>query len=99
MRNEYSLRDYKRLFALCEKHSLSIERSYKETRGNTVFETRWINEHNADHTLVARYRIWNNLSTTPPYRQQNGWERYSISGDLLDREVTYSKRENNEWLH
>ncbi len=94
-----SVSDYEQMFKLSERHSLSIARSHTETRGDTVFETQWLDERNEQDLLVARFRAWSNQSTQPPYRKQTGWERFSINGDLLDREILYSKRANNEWLH
>ena len=90
---------YERLFALPAQHSLKLSSSNQVTRDNTVFETRWLDEHDEQQNLIARFRTWTNQSTTPPYRKQVGWERYSLSGELLDREVRYSMRETDEYLH
>ena len=87
------------MFELSERHSLRMTRSHTETRGDTVFETQWLDERNEQDILVARFRAWSNQSTQPPYRKQTGWERFSTNGDLLDREILYSKRANKEWLH
>jgi len=90
---------YERLFDLPNTHSLKLSSSKQVKRDSMVFETRWLDEHDEKHKLVARFRTWTNQSMKPPYRKQIGWERYSLSGDLLDREVRYSKRENNDYLH
>ncbi len=47
-------------------------------------------ELTAAHQLVAHYRVWMHLSDGTPQRLQNGWEKYSPDGVLLDREVRYS---------
>ena len=94
-----SVREFRKIVKLSEHHSLTISGSHKETRGNTVYETQWLDEKNAEEVVVARFRQWTNQSTKPPYRKQIGWERFSAKGALLDREIRYSKRDTNEWLH
>jgi len=90
---------YERLFALPPAHTLKLSSSNQVKRDSMVFETRWLDEHDEQHKLIARFRTWTNQSMKPPYRKQVGWERYSLSGKLLDREVRYSKRINDEYLH
>ncbi|MFK7853100.1 MAG: hypothetical protein AB8B79_03260 [Granulosicoccus sp.] len=90
---------YERLFDLPSTHSLKLSSSKQVKRDSMVFETRWLDEHDESQKLVARFRTWTNQSMKPPYRKQIGWERYSLSGDLLDREVRYSKRKTNDYLH
>ena len=76
-----------------------MSQTHVETRNSTVLEVQWLEEHNEDETLVARYRSWTNQSQRPPYNKQVGWERFSVKGQLLAREVRYSKRDTNDWLH
>lgn len=90
---------YEQLFALPDSHSLILSSCRSFTRNSTVYETRWLDEHDQSRKLIARFRTWTNQSLKPPYRKQIGWERYSLSGKLLDREVRYSKRANDEYLH
>ncbi len=90
---------FERLLKINDQHQLSVRSSHIEKRGNTQFQTHWLDERDAEQILVARIRAWTNESSHPPYRKQIGWERYSLKGDLLDREVRYSKRSNNDWLH
>ncbi len=90
---------YERLFALPETHSLVLSSSRSITRDSTVYETRWLDEHDQSRKLIARFRTWTNQSLKPPYRKQVGWERYSLCGKLLDREIRYSKRPDNGYLH
>jgi hypothetical protein len=99
MNTEISTQEFERLFGLSKSHSLTMSRTHVETRNGCVFEVQWLEEHNKDETLVARFRSWTKQSLTPPYRKQSGWERFSTNGALLDREVKYSKRDTNEWLH
>ena len=99
MGTNYSTQTFEQLFGLAKTHSLTMARTHVVTRDSTVFEVQWLEEHNEDNKLVARYRSWTNKSQKPPYRKQVGWERYSLSGKILDREVHYSKRDTNDWLH
>ena len=99
MSTEISTHDLEQLFGLSQSHSLTLSRSHVEKRNDTVFEVQWLDEHNKEFKLVARYRSWTNQSQKPPYRKQIGWERYCAKGELLDREVRYSKRDTNDWLH
>jgi len=80
-------------------HRLTKANAYTEKRGNTVYRTQWLNESGENDALVSRIRTWTNETSRPPYRKQVGWERYSPTGELLEREVRYSKRADNEWLH
>jgi hypothetical protein len=90
---------FEQLFGLSQSHSLTLSQSHAETRNDTVFEVQWLEEHNDECKLVARYRSWTKQSKKPPYRKQIGWERFCAKGQLLDREVRYSKRDKNDWLH
>lgn len=94
-----SIHDFEQWVGLSQSHSLTLSRTHLETRDHTVFEVQWLEERNEDEILVARYRSWTNQSQRPPYRKQKGWERFSVKGQLLDREVLYSKRDTNDWLH
>lgn len=99
MRSETSTHDFKQLFGLAKSHTLTMARSHVETRNGTVSRVQWLEEHNEDNALIARYRSWTKQSQRPPYRKQMGWERFSAKGQLLDREVRFSKRDTNDWLH
>lgn len=99
MKSVKSVEEIGQLVDLEDQHSLTISKSHSEKRGCTVYETHWLEERNELNTIVARFRTWTNQSTKPPYRKQVGWERFSINGSLLDREIRYSKRETNDWLH
>lgn len=90
---------FEQLFSLPEKHSLTLSSSRSKTRNSTVYETRWFDELDVNGTLVARFHTWSHHALKPPYRKQVGWERYSLAGKVVDREVRYSKRDNNDYLH
>jgi len=90
---------FARLFDVPEAHCLTESSFSTVERNSTVFETRWLEERDAELKLVARFRAWSNRQLKPPYRRQTGWERFSRLGNLLDREVRYSKRNDNEYLH
>jgi len=91
--------DYSLLFGIESTHTLKESRHQRAKRNNTCFEVCWIDEHDDKKRLIARYRTWTNQSLTPPYKKQVGWERYSLSGELMDREIRYSKREDNSYIH
>jgi len=86
-------------FNLPENHSLTLSQTNKNTVGSTVTATTWFEEYDEANTLVSRYRTWTNRSLKPPYRSQIGWEKFSLSGQLLDREVRYSRRSDLSYLH
>lgn len=99
MRTDTPTHEFKQRFGLANSHKLTLARSHVETRNGAVFEVQWLEEHDEDNALVARYRSWTKQAQRPPYRKQMGWERFSAKGQLLDREVRYSKRDTNDWLH
>ena len=86
-------------FELKTGHTLKLQSHDKIGKNGTQYETIWYNEHDNDRKLVSRYRAWINQDANPPYRRQTGWEQYTLSGELLDREVHYSKREDLEYVH
>lgn len=96
---EKSAPDYRALFAVRDNHTLSVSSTRSASRDGSVFETLWLNERDAHKRLIARYRTWTNQSLSPPYRSQRGWERYSPTGDLLDREIRYTRRDTMEYVH
>jgi len=91
--------DLDSLFGLDPDHSLKLLSKQRLEKDGNWYETRWLDEHDESHKLVARFRAWMKQGTQPPYQRQIGWERYSLSGQLLDREVRYSKRDNPGYVH
>ncbi len=81
------------------EHSLKKQDGERIKRNGTQYETQWFDEYDNSRRLIARFRTWTNQAMQPPYRKQTGWERYSLSGNLLDREVFYSKRTTEEYIH
>jgi len=87
------------MFGLEPEHSLVLSSQRRVKRDSTVYETRWLDERDEEKKLIARFRTWTNQALKPPYRKQLGWERYSPTGELLVREVRYSKRDDEEYVH
>lgn len=86
-------------FGINPAHTLKQQNIEQTDREKTLYETCWYVEKDDQKRIVARYRGWANQAKQPPYRTQIGWERYSPSGTLLEREVYYSKRECTDYLH
>lgn len=86
-------------FDISPTHTLKQQTVEQKERAQTLYETCWFVEKDDQNNTVARYRSWTNQSMQPPFRTQIGWERYSPSGTLLEREVCYSKRESTDYLH
>ncbi len=99
MKTETTTCDFALMFALPPEHRLTEARSGATSREGTRYETRWLEEYDAHDQLVARFRTWTKQSLRPPYRKQVGWERFSLSGELLDREIRYSRRTIEGYLH
>ncbi|MFK7889623.1 MAG: hypothetical protein AB8B63_02315 [Granulosicoccus sp.] len=99
MNQDPSLEPYHSLFALPAEHTLVETRTQRVKQNGTVYETRWLDELDESRQPVSHFRAWANHSLQPPYRRQSGWERYSPGGALLDREIRYSQREDNDYVH
>ncbi|WP_088918194.1 hypothetical protein [Granulosicoccus antarcticus] len=99
MNTSKTMPDYAKLFALAAGNRLAESGSRKTTRNGTSYEVRWLDEYDPNDRLVGRFRTWTNQLLKPPYRKQVGWERFSLSGEMLDREVRYSRRKTEDYLH
>lgn len=99
MSNDNNTQEFARLFDLPDDHSLTMSNINRVEKDRMVYETRWLNEHDNNRNLIARFRTWNNRSLQPPYRRQVGWEQYSLNGHLLNREIRYSKRDTMDFVH
>lgn len=99
MKKEKTAQAYAELFDIPQSHSLTLHQGSTQKRDSTIYETRWMDEHDCNSRLIARFRTWTNRQLKPPYKQQTGWERFSTKGVLLDREVRYFERDNNDYLH
>ena len=94
-----SLEDITLRFDIDPSHSLKQQNREQFEKELSLYETCWYVEKDEQSRIVARYRSWSNQAKQAPYRAQIGWERYSPSGTLLEREVRYSKRDDNDTLH
>lgn len=86
-------------FDINPAHTLKQQNHEQTEQSQTLYETCWYVEKDDEMNIVARYRSWTNQALQPPYRSQIGWERYSASGTLLEREVRYMKPETTDYLH
>ena len=91
--------DYKALFGVHSSHTLQASRHVRPRHVDERGQTRWLDERDAAGKLVARYRTWTRELSLNPVRQQFGWERWSLDGHLLDREVRYSTKSSKAGLH
>ena len=94
-----SLEDIIVRFNIDPSHSLKQQNTEHYEQSQTHYTTCWYVEKDEKQHVVARYRSWSNQAKIPPYRAQIGWERYSPSGTLIEREVQYSKQEDGVTLH
>jgi len=94
-----SLEDIIIRFDIDPSHSLKQQNREQLKKEQTHYETCWYVEKDDQQKIVARYRSWSNQGTEPPYRTQIGWERYSPTGTLLEREVRYAKLDDEDTLH
>jgi len=86
-------------FDIDPSHSLKQQNTEQHEQDQTHYTTCWYVEKDEHERIVARYRSWSNQAKQPPFRAQIGWERYSPTGTLMEREVRYSKQDNNTTLH
>lgn len=94
-----SLEDIIVRFDINPAHSLKQQHFEQREQNQTHYTTCWYVEKDDQQRIVARYRSWSNQGKLPPYRAQIGWERYSPTGTLLEREVRYAKLDNNTTVH
>ena len=78
---------------------LSVLNTHKEVRNGTRYQTTWFSAINDSTRECHRYRVWLNEGMSPPYRKQQGWELFDSSGSVSDREIRYSKRADDEYVH
>ena len=96
-----SHKDIARRFNLRPNHTLKEQPSDARLhhKFDSSCDTRWFIERDNDEKVVARYRSWISKSRNPPYKQQFGWERYSASGELMEREVRYQQADSMAYVH
>ena len=78
---------------------LKVLNTHKEVRNGTRYQVTWFTAINDDTHECHRYRVWLNEGLSPPYRKQHGWELFDATGSVCDREIRYSKRPDNQYLH
>jgi len=86
-------------FGIDPSHSLKQQNAEHHDQEQTQCTTCWYVEKDEQERVVARYRSWSNQGKQPPYRSQIGWERYSPTGTLMEREVRYAKQGESITLH
>ena len=94
-----TLEDIIHRFDIDPSHSLKQQNREHYDQAQTRYTTCWYVEKDNQGRIVARYRSWSNRAKQPPYREQIGWERYSPTGTLMEREVQYSKLDDSITLH
>jgi len=78
---------------------LKILTKHSEVKNGTRYHVVWFAATREEATSSRRYRAWLNEGLSPPYRKQHGWEEFDASGAVCDREIRYSKRKDNNYLH
>ncbi len=78
---------------------IQVLNTHREVRNGTRYQVTWFTAINDTSKECRRYRVWLNEGLSPPYRKQHGWELFDRSGDVCDREIRYSKRDDNDYLH
>lgn len=73
--------------------------SHTEVRNGTRYHTQWFSAIHQSTNECRRYRVWLNEGLSPPYRKQQGWELFDTTGYAVDREIRYSRRNNDDYLH
>jgi len=74
-------------------------KSHREVKQGTRYQVVWFTATNSKSQECLRYRVWLNEGLSPPYRKQQGWEVFDANGSISDREIRYSKRDNDNYLH
>lgn len=87
---------YRNLLAIKSGHLLELADSKRTSAEAGERESHLFKELNDNQELVAHYRVWNHQSNRPPFRLQKGWEKYSPTGELLIREVRYSRLQEDD---
>lgn len=78
---------------------LQIANTHKEVRNGTRYQVTWFTAVSDETKECRRYRVWLNEALSPPYRKQHGWELFDSTGDVCDREIRYSQRKGDDYLH
>jgi len=73
-------------------------KKHDAVKHGTRYQVVWFTAVSADREQTRSYRVWLNEGLSPPYRRQRGWELFDADGTLLDREISYTKKDNR-YLH
>jgi len=90
------LRDWAKISADWRAKELN---THQEVINGTRYHTTWFTAIHQNDDECRRYRVWYNEGLSPPYRKQQGWELFDATGIVCDREIRYSKRPDNGYLH
>lgn len=90
---------YRPMLGISSEHTLELADTRKSSLHWSQRESLLLKEFDTNSKLIAHYRVWDQQSNKAPYRRQRGWEKYSLDGDLLDREVRYSRRDEPVSYH
>jgi len=91
--------DYRKVLCVKDTHQLELADTRIRTANKVERRSHLLRELDAEHNLVAHYRIWTHHSGVPPFKEQRGWEKYAPDGTLLDREVRYSQQPVGTLIH
>lgn len=78
---------------------LQVLNTHAEVINGTRHQVTWFTAISDRTNECRRYRVWFNEELSPPYRKQHGWEQFDSAGDVCDREIRYSRRSSNDYLH
>lgn len=84
-------RQLREIFSIDDNHCLELESARERIAPGGERLSAMYTETDGTDSLVARYRIWIDKPSKPPYRMRRGWEKYTPEGELADREIRYSK--------
>jgi len=73
--------------------------THQEVKNGTRYQVTWYTAVSCGDSECRRYRVWLNEGLSPPYRRQQGWELFDATGSMCDREIRYSKRDDNAYVH
>ncbi len=77
------------IFAIAESNNVELCDS-RERRVNSGYRTsQFYKERDSSDRVVAHYRVWTACQNRKVARTQAGFEKFSVKGELQDREVRY----------
>lgn len=79
------------IFAIAPEHELELLDARERTNGSNERYSKLYREHDSSQTTLALYRVWERTGLAPPHPREQGFEKLTIRGQLVDREVRYSR--------